>query len=255
MAAEAAHGDVHRRGAGQRETRGPAYLARLQLGVVVKGEGDVGAGKPLVQTVRQQGGGPVDGLLGGLPDQDERAAPLILHAGHHPRGSKERRHVKVVPARVHDGDLLARIVLHSHLARVRQGRFLLHGQRVHVGSHQDGRALGVLHHRDHTVPGPVGAMKLPDALGDGISARAQLAGEQGGGLLLLMRKLGGGVELLIGCDKSGQLPVQRRIDVAVGAATGSDQEATEKTTEQNRVTHHGRGSVGRTRCAVTSPTG
>ena len=59
--------------------------------------------------------------------------------------------MSVVPAGVHDVHILAFIVFRDRLAGVGQTGFLFDWQCIHVGAHEHGRPVAILHHSDDAV--------------------------------------------------------------------------------------------------------
>ena len=79
MATDTANADIDLRGLGHGGPRGDANTAGRHTAPVVQGDNVVGLRYFVVQTVTHHGYCAIDGFFGGLTEQDERAAPLVLH--------------------------------------------------------------------------------------------------------------------------------------------------------------------------------
>src|ERR1700730_5634253 len=66
-------------GAGEGVARRVGDFPDLEFGAVVQCQSVVGLGNARIQTIGEHGARPVDGFFGGLPDQHQRAVPLIFH--------------------------------------------------------------------------------------------------------------------------------------------------------------------------------
>jgi hypothetical protein len=146
----------------------------------VLAEHHVGAGEAGVQPVGDHGRRPAAGLLGGLPDDDERARPCAAGRGRCVRGSREPGDVQIVAAGMHhavDG------------GGVLETGGLLDRQRVHVSAQPHGRAVTMDEDPDHS-----GAT---DAFRHGVAGRTQPRGEFRCGAVLLEGELRVAVEVLV----------------------------------------------------------
>ena len=155
----------------------------------MEGERVGGLGEAGVEAVLKHGAGALPRLLGRLEDHHQGPRPLVLHRGEAAGGADPGRHVRVVPARVHDAALDPGGAGGADLAREGEAGLLGDGERVHVGAQQQDRAGPVLHYRDDAG--------LADARGDLEAEFLRLGGELGGGLDLLHRQLGIGMEVAI----------------------------------------------------------
>ena len=104
-----------------------------------KRQGEVGLGEPGIKAVLEHRPGAVDGLLGGLADQDHGSRPAVAMVRQPAGGADEAGHVDVVAAGVHHADLAPGLVASLDLAGVGQPRLLDDRQRVHVGADQHDR--------------------------------------------------------------------------------------------------------------------
>jgi len=91
---------------------------------------NIRSGKTCEQAVFDHSCGPTNGLLRGLADQHQCAVPGLLRSSHDCGGAIERRHVDVVAACVHHGNVNTGIILGANFAGVRKGGFLLDRKRV-----------------------------------------------------------------------------------------------------------------------------
>ena len=110
-------------------------------------EHDVGLREPVEDAVGDHGLRAGAVLLGRLEHGDDRARPLFLGRDQLLERAEQRRHVHVVPARVHDRHVVAGGVGAARRARVLEPGLLGHRQRVHVGAQPDDRPLAVLDER------------------------------------------------------------------------------------------------------------
>src|SRR6185437_13859059 len=78
VAADPVDDDIDRGGAGHGVAREEADLACGELVGVVQADDEVGTTEALVEMVGEHGFGAVDGLLGWLADEHERAVPLVF---------------------------------------------------------------------------------------------------------------------------------------------------------------------------------
>ena len=75
-------------------------------------------------------------FLGGLEDEHHGAGEVLAHGGEVFGGAHQHRHVRIVPAGVHDADLLVE-VSGGDLGGERQVDALDHRQGVHIGAQAD----------------------------------------------------------------------------------------------------------------------
>ena len=139
MPAAAVQRDLDAVRRGERRPGGGGQVPGRQ-GRDVLTECDVHLRNPCRQPVGHHPRGPVDGLLGGLEQRDKRSAPMLLGVSHQLRRTQQTRHMHVVPARVRDAVVGA---------RVRQAGVLGERQGVHVGAQQHTRAVAVAQHAHH----------------------------------------------------------------------------------------------------------
>ncbi len=189
MSPLAADDDRHRRRAGQHGTGIVLDRPGRLVGGAMEGQGEVGPGESRIEPVREHRAGTPDGLLGGLGDQEHGPRPSIPVIGQPSRGADETRHVHVVAAGVHHADGASRLVGGLLLAGIGEARLLGDGQRIHVGPDQDDGPRPVLEDSDHA--------DLSDPRGDFRPRLRQLGGDPPGGLVLLERQLGVGMEMLV----------------------------------------------------------
>ena len=113
-------------------------------------EREVGFGKLAIKPRGEQRARAGADLLGRLPDEHERARPVVAQRGERARGADETRHVDVVSARLHGGDFATGEVFHAGGACVGQSGLFLHGQAVEIGADEDGGTGAVFQHRHDT---------------------------------------------------------------------------------------------------------
>jgi hypothetical protein len=94
----------------------------------------------------------------------------------------------IVTAGMHHANLLAGIVFSRNLARVGQPRFLLHRQRVHVGSHEHCFPLAILHHADHAVTLQIWLVVFAEIFGHVATSGFQFLSHDGSGTFLMPGK-------------------------------------------------------------------
>ncbi len=147
VGADAVHDDVDRIRAGIGRALRGIDLAGRAAGADVERERVVGGAETLPQFVVAHVARAEDALFGGLHDQHQRAAPLVLARRHLSCGTDETRDVHVVAAGMHDRHHVAgdRIAL-PRLRRIRQARFLFYRQAIHVRAHHHQRTVPVLEH-------------------------------------------------------------------------------------------------------------
>ncbi len=179
MTADAVHDDVDVVGG----RHGQARRVRVETGEAgrdVLAEHHVGEGEAGVQPVGDHGRRPAAGLLGRLPDDDERARPCAAGRGQRVGGSGEPRDVQIVTAGMHHA---------VNGGGVLQTGGLLDRQCVHVAAQPHGRTLAVGENTDH--PGTA------DALRHVVAGGPQPSGELRGGAVLLEGELRVTVEVLV----------------------------------------------------------
>ena len=96
-------------------------------------------------------------LLRGLENKHHRAGQVVLQTRQHLRGCHEHGGMRVVPAGVHDRDLLSEIV-GRFSGGEGQPLWLLNGKRIHVGAQGDGATrFSALQNADDAGPRHAGA--------------------------------------------------------------------------------------------------
>ena len=111
---------------------------------------------------------------------------MILQFGKQFGRAEHVSDVDIVPAGVHNADILSRIVNHLDSTRVRQARLLGNGQGIKLSAQQHRWARAIFHYGNHAVAGPFGPFILADAFGNGVAHRPQLRRKKGGSLLFVM---------------------------------------------------------------------
>ena len=149
--------------------------------VVVQRQREVRAGETGEQAVLQHRRRAAAALFGRLADHHERALPAVAVFGHQARRARPRRHVNVVPARVHHRRRLSAGVPHDDRAGKRQAGLLFDRERVELGAKHDGRPGAILHDRDDARAADAGR----DVEAEGFRARGQFRR----GLRFLKRQL------------------------------------------------------------------
>ena len=145
----------------------------------VLAEGDVRARDLAGESVVEHGLRAGGGLLGGLEERDERAAPGLSVPGQQRGRSEETGDVDIVPARMRDTDGRAGLVHRGDFGCVRQPGQLGHRQGVDIGAHEHGRtaAVGEDSHDATTdvLQVVAGFLEAPGDLGHGLDfVRTQL---------------------------------------------------------------------------------
>jgi hypothetical protein len=163
--------------------------AGRQRGVVMDGDGEVGAGESRIEAVGEHRHRAGADLFGRLRNHHQRAVPALGVRRQLRRGADPRRHMKVVAARVHDGDRLAGGVFRRDLAREREAGFFLYGKSVGVGAHHQRGAGAILQDADDA--------RLADAGRHREAEGTEALGELGGRGGFLERKLGVSVQVFI----------------------------------------------------------
>ncbi|GIW41939.1 MAG: hypothetical protein KatS3mg076_2516 [Candidatus Binatia bacterium] len=163
--------------------------SRGKVGGYVDGEHHVGLREPFEKAVRDHSAGPLADLFGRLGHDDERAPPAISHPGEKVGDGEQVRHVYVVTAGVHHGHFLPRRIDALRTAGIRQARFFLDGQGIHVAAEKDGRPA--------PVPKDADDAGLPHALGHLEAELSEMLGHAARGPPFLEGKLGVGVEVLV----------------------------------------------------------
>src|SRR6185312_1450882 len=193
--------DRDRGGAGHGVAGRHAHMSGGEAGGVVQGDDHVGLGKAGVDVVGEQGVGAVDGLLGGLAHENQRAVPLAAQPHHGAGGAEQHGHVDVVAAGVHYGDGGSVVALGGDMAGVGQSGLFGDRERVELAADPERGAGSVAQDGDEAVAGPFGVVVMAEVVGDLVAGGAQLRGHEGRGLGLLVRELGGLVQLLVGGDQ------------------------------------------------------
>ena len=141
-------------------------------------------------------------FLGRLKDELDRARQPILDSRQDAGGRQQDGHVRVVPAGVHDADVLP-FVLGRRLAGERDVDFFANRQAVHVGAQRHDRARpAALEHGDDAGAGDAGLRLEPEgleAVGD-VFRRLDLAVGELGVLVQIPAPLE-----QLGLDRGGQL--------------------------------------------------
>ena len=187
VAAGAAHGDFGGVDVGPVETLEDADGASGQRRAVVDGEGEVGLGKFLIEAFLEHGAGADAAFLGGLADEEDGARPTVAVGGELASGAGEDRHVQIVTAGLHDGDVFAREIGDARGAGVGDAGFFQDGQAVEIRANKQRGAGAVFEDADDAVT----AKFFRDFETDS----AEFGGEFGGGFFLHERELGVGVEV------------------------------------------------------------
>ena len=73
--------------------------------------------------------------------------------------------MRVMSASVHDMNLSTLVIFRRDLAGVGQAGFFFHRQRIHVGTHQHGWPIAILHDANHSVTFQVRLVVLAKVLG------------------------------------------------------------------------------------------
>jgi len=158
------NGDINRVDVGTGVTLGYPDVADLHVGFVVKAEGVIWFRPARVKSVPQHGTCTDAELFRRLPDENDRAVPLVFHFRERTRHSDDHRNVSVVPAGVHDVDIVAFFIFRYDRAGVGQSRFFLHWQRVEVGPHQDHWPVAIFDQSDDAKTFLVGLLVFADIL-------------------------------------------------------------------------------------------
>ena len=242
MGADAAHDDIDAGGTGLLRAAFDGDGSCRVSGGVVLGKDEVGAAEAQVEVIGEHGARAVNGLLRGLADEHDGAVPLRFAVGEFAGCSEEDGHVDVVTAGVHDADILALSVDGADSRGVVEAGLFFDGERVHVGANEETRAGAVLEHsNDAECLGSI--FVFADAFGDGIAEFAKFAGEEGGGLLFVVRELGIAVEVLVCFSEGGKLAVDGGGEVGIGLR--SDRDCSRGEGGKHGETHvHGLGAPG-----------
>src|SRR5207245_10296440 len=136
VTADAMDGDIDGIDVGVGITLRYPNVTNLHVGFVVKAEGVIWFRPARVKSVPQHGTCTDAELFRRLPDESDRAVPLVFHFRERTRHSDDHRNVSVVPAGVHDVDIVAFFIFRYDRAGVGQSCFFLIWQRVEVGPHQ-----------------------------------------------------------------------------------------------------------------------
>ena len=98
---------------------------------------------------------------------------MLFQTLQRPRGWIERRHVRVVPARVHYVHVSAIVGFCCDFARIGQAGVLFDRQRIHVGAHQDRWPDAVFHDCDDAVAFQIRVIVLAEVFCHFAAGRAQ----------------------------------------------------------------------------------
>ena len=189
--AAAVDGDIHGVGVGRSVARYYADLAGGKLVAGVQRHADRGLGKAREESVLNHGFGALHPFLGRLPDQHQRAMPLILGLHHDLGGADQGGHVNVMPAGMHDRDLVTGIVLGRNVAGVRQAGLLRDGQGIKFGAQHDDRSAAVAQDGNHA--------RATHLLRDFVAEPAQLCRQLRRRVDLMQRQLGVLMQILVEC--------------------------------------------------------
>jgi hypothetical protein len=137
------------------------------------------------------------GLLGGLEDEHQRAAPGPRPHGQLRGRAEQAGDVHVVAARMHDRHVRAVGVLRPDRRRVVKAGLLVHGQRVHVGPQQHGRPGPAGEDADHAGTADAGRRAVPQLL--------QPRRDDRGGPVLGERELGMSVQVAVDPGQAGEV--------------------------------------------------
>ena len=191
------------------------------------GEGEVGFGKFLVEACFEHGAGADAAFLGGLADEEDGARPTVAVGGELASGAGEDRHVQIVTAGLHDGDVFAREIGHARGAGVGDAGFFEDGQAVEIGAHKQRGAGPVFEDADDAVT----AKFFRNFKTDG----AELGGEFGGGFFLHERELGVGVEVGVEGEERGIIGGEFLRDDGGRGAIGGTERRSERDQEGEGV--------------------
>ena len=202
--ADAADGDTDSGRAGEKRSTFEGDGSGGDVVRVVFGEDEIGTAEALVEVVGEHGAGAVDGFFRGLADEDHGTVPLRFAFGELASGAEEDGHVDVVPAGVHDSDVLALSIGGVNGRGVVEAGLLFDGERVHVAADEKARAGAVLKDGDDAVC--LGAIFIfAYMLSHCVAELAEFGGEEGGGLLFVVREFWSAVKVLIGFGEHGEL--------------------------------------------------
>jgi hypothetical protein len=134
-------------------------------------------------------------FFGGLANQDQSSVPGVLAVRHDLGCAQNRRHVQIVAARMHHGDVLPSVVFGVYLTGVGQAGFFLNRQGVQFSAQHDGWARTIFQNGDDPSPANV--------LSDVIAGAAQVSGQLLGSLRFMGGKFGMLVQIEIECVSVG----------------------------------------------------
>ena len=189
VAALAVENDVHRIRCRRSGPGDEADVAGGHEVGVVQPEDEIRLREAGEETVLHHRVGAGDRLFRRLADEHQRSMPTVLLPREQRRCAHPRRHVDVMPARMHHRRDLAGIGLRRDRACIRKPGGLLERQRVHVGANQDGGPIAVAQNADDA-----GAANM---LGDLEPQLAQARGQLRGRLVLVLGQLRIAVQVLV----------------------------------------------------------
>ncbi len=182
MTALAVESDVDGVGVRERVAGDEPDLSGRNAAVVVNGKSIVGLGEAREEAILEHGGSAGADLFGRLSDEHESAMPAVASVAHERGGADQAGHVNVVPAGVHDGNVVAGGVFGDDVARVGQAGVFVHRKSVEFGAQHDHWAVAVLQDADNA-----GAT---DSGGDFESELTEGVGKFGGGVHFVQREFG-----------------------------------------------------------------
>ena len=195
MGGNARYADIDAVGGRILNAFGCRNLAGFKLCGHMEGQGVIGFGESGVQAIRNHRLCAADALFGRLYDEQHGPLPTVLHTGKLARRSDHRCNMHIMAAGMHyrhfkaiDPDLL-------HRGGIGKSRTLLHRQTVHVGAHENDRAIAVFHHAYHT--------RATNLVGHHHAGhRTQLFSHTRAGFILAERQFGIAVEMVPqGCQR------------------------------------------------------
>ncbi len=220
MRADPPQGYVNRRGPGLSGTADQGNGAGREFICIVQGNGEIGPAEALVKVVDQHCFGAVDGLLGGLAYQHQRAMPLRPQCRKRSRSADQGGHVHIVPARMHHAHIQACRILGSDMAGVRNFGLLDDRQCVHVSSYQEPGPGTVFENAYHAI-GLRTVRIFADTFSDLVACLAQLRGQNRSGTFLVMRQFGMRMYTFVGFDQARQLRADGGFDALRRDRNGS----------------------------------
>jgi tetratricopeptide (TPR) repeat protein len=218
MAAGALEDHVPAAGGGEQRALAQRELADGQAGHGVHAVDGV-AREAFEQSVIEHGHGAAAAFLGGLEDQVDGAGEirvLLQRTG----GAEEHGGVAVMPAGVHDGDVVARVVLGGRFADIRHRADLAHGQPVKIRAHEHRFARPILQNTHDT--------KSSDLFRHFKAQRSKLLRHALARFLLMKRQFGMRVQMLVKLDQGRQLLFKHGADGIRGVQAGGGKEGERK---------------------------